>query len=76
MTDTDRKFRRAVTRWLRRNTIAFSVMTVVMYLLLIPVSTWLFPDTNLVTTVLIVVLGFTSSVASLGALLVQLDDES
>lgn len=75
MTDQDRRFRRAITGWLRRNTIGFAVCTALAYLLLIPVSIWLFPDSGLVTTVLVLVTGFTSSVATLGSLLVQLEDE-
>lgn len=70
----NRRFRILVARWLRRNTIAVSAWTVVLYLVLIPLSIWLFPNENLVTTAMVAVLGLTSSLASLGALLVDLDD--
>lgn len=70
----DRRFRRAIVRWLRRNTIGFAAGTAIMYLALIPASLLLFPNTNLVTTCLVLLTGLTSSVASLGALLVDLDE--
>lgn len=70
----ERRFRRAITRWLRANTIAFAAWTAVSYLMLIPISIFVFPDTSLITTVLVVFTGLTSSVASLGSLLVQLED--
>lgn len=70
----NRRFRRIIARWLRRNTVAVSAWTVAMYIVLIPLSIWLFPNENLVTTAMVAVLGLTSSLASLGALLVDLDE--
>lgn len=74
MTDQNRRFRRSVVRWLRRNTIAFAVVSATMYLVLIPATLLLFPNENLVTACLVLLNGFTSSVASLGSLLVDLDE--
>lgn len=45
-----------------------------MYVVLIPASLLLFPNTNLVTTCLVLLTGLTSSVASLGALLVGIEE--
>lgn len=70
----NRRFRRAVIRWLRRNTVAVAAWTVVLYFCLIPMSIWVFPDESLVTTIMVLVLGLTSSLASLGGLLVNLDE--
>ena len=73
-TDHNRRFRLAIRRWLRRNTIPFAVCSALLYIALIPASLFLFPNQNLVTTCLVLLNGFTSSVASLGSLLVDLDE--
>lgn len=70
----NRRFRLALRRWLRRNTIPFAIVSAGMYIVLIPASLLFFPDENRVTTCLVLLNGFTSSVASLGSLLVDLDE--
>lgn len=70
----NKRFRLALARWIKRNTIAIAVWTVMLYLVLIPMSIWLFPNDSLVTSLLVLVLGLTSSLASLGSLLVDLDE--
>lgn len=73
-TDHDKRFRRAIVRWLRRNTIAVAAGQIAIYILLIPLSIYLFPDETLVTNLLILVLGLMSSITALGSLLVDLDE--
>lgn len=75
MTDSDRRFRRAIVRWMKRNTIAIAVGQIALYLILIPLSIWLFPNETLVTNLLVLVLGLMSSITALGSLLVDLDDD-
>lgn len=74
MTDKNRRFRQSIVRWLRRNTIKVSIGTVIMYVLLIPISMLFFPDTNLVVSCLVLLTGLTSSLAALGSLLIDLDE--
>lgn len=74
MTDQDRRFRRALLRWLRRNTIAITVSQVGLWILLIPLSIWFFPDETLVTNLLILVLGLMSSITALGSLIIDIEE--
>lgn len=73
MTDQNRRFRRALRQWLRDHTIAIAVWNVIMYLALIPATLFLFPNTNLVTAVLVLLTGVTSSISSLGSLLTDIE---
>ncbi len=69
---TQRKFRESLVGFLERYTIHFYVIATILYLLMIPLSIWVFPSTTMLLTVIVLFSGFVSSVASLASTLIDL----
>jgi hypothetical protein len=71
---SQRRFRRLVVRVLKRYTIHFSVAYVLIALAAVPLSLWVFPSTTLMLTVIVVVGNVLAAIASLGSLVVGIED--
>jgi len=68
--------RRRMRRFVHDHIVAWSVVTVLMYALAIPLTFILFPDvSNLWISILILISGFTASLASLAAVLDDAEDD-
>lgn len=64
------KIRNLVIRW----RMEWAIVTVILYLLAIPFTFWIFPDNNLWLALLVLFSGFTASLTTLADLLIG--DES
>jgi hypothetical protein len=67
--------RKRLKRFIKRYALHWFVITVIGYLLMIPLTIWLFPATTLSLSIYILLLGFTSSVASLADVLPEEDED-
>lgn len=66
---------RALVRFLKRWTVPWYLLTVVLYAVAIPLTIWVFPSTTLLLTIFVLFGGFTASVASLASALLSADSE-
>lgn len=66
------KFRETATEFLERYTIHFYVVTAILYGMMIPLSILVFPSTTMLVTIIVLFSGFTTSVASLASVLVDM----
>lgn len=66
--------RRALVRFLQKYSVWWYLITVVLYGLMIPLTIWVFPATTILLTIVVLFGGFTSSVASLAAVLSDAED--
>ena len=65
----------ALVQFIKRWTVPWYAVTVALYLVLIPLSLSVFPNTTLITTVFVLFSGFTASIASLASALISADQE-
>lgn len=70
------KLRALLVRYITRYSIHFSVITVLMYIGMIPLTIWVFPATTLLLTIFVLLTGFTAALASLADILVAQVKES
>lgn len=69
---TQKKFRTRVVEFLEKYTIHWYAITAILYFTMIPLSIWVFPNTTLFVTIIVLFSGFTASVASLASTLIDL----
>jgi hypothetical protein len=68
--------RRSLARLIRRYRIQWAVITVVLYVVAVPVSIIIFPDNNIWLAMLVLFSGFTASLTTLADLITDDDDPS
>lgn len=66
--------RRQVAQWLKRHRIKWAAITVLLYVVAVPISVWIFPDNNLWLAMLVLFSGLTASLTTLADLITDEDD--
>lgn len=64
-----------MVEFIKRWTVPWYGLTVILYALAIPLTIWVFPATTLVLTIFVLFGGFTASVASLASALISADQD-
>mgnify|MGYP006198823451 CR=1 FL=1 len=71
----NRCMRKRFVRLVREYRMEWAVATVLLYVLAIPFTLWIFPDNNIWLAMLVLFSGFTASVTTLGDMLISADDK-
>lgn len=59
---------------IKRYRVAWAWITLVLYVLAVPLTVWKFPDNNLWLALIVLFTGFTASLTTLGDLLISAED--
>lgn len=70
-----KKFRQKAAAFVKRYTLHWYILTMVLYAAAIPLTIWVFPATTLILTVVILFSGFTASVASLASVITDAEQD-